>query len=138
VNRKFKLWAGVLIVAVVSAACVFGPLLSGVSYLETDLSRTYLPPSGENPLGTDECGRDVLIRLLYGGRISIFVGLAAGVAEMLIALAVGFVSGFSGKKTDRLLMTVSDIVLGLPVICIILILGSVTADLNVAVFVRHL
>jgi peptide/nickel transport system permease protein len=136
VNRKKKLCLGVVIIAVITLACVFGPMLAGSSYLDTDISAAYYPPCRNNPLGTDECGRDILIRLLFGGRISIFVGLAAGIAEMLISLTVGIVSGLSGKKTDRFLMSVSDIVMGLPVICIVLILGSVMADLNVAVFVR--
>ncbi|MDD4689596.1 MAG: ABC transporter permease [Eubacteriales bacterium] len=135
-NRRIKLWAGVLIITVITAACVFGPMLAGVSYLDTDILGAYSPPSRAHPLGTDEVGRDVLIRLLFGGRISIFVGLAAGIAEMLISLIVGIVSGLSRKKTDGLLMGISDIVLGLPVICIVLILGSVLADLNVDVFVR--
>ncbi len=136
VNRKIKLWAGAFLIAFITLACVLGPILSGVSYLDTDISRAYINPCTQNPLGTDECGRDILIRLLYGGRISIFVGLAAGIVEIFISVSVGLLSGLSGKKTDGFLMGISDIVMGLPVICIVLILGSVMADLNVTVFVR--
>src|SRR5882757_7619504 len=66
---------GGVILLLLAAACVLGPLLSRFGYAEQDLNNTFAPPGSVHLLGTDQLGRDLLVRVLYGGRISLGVGL---------------------------------------------------------------
>ncbi|WP_245986346.1 ABC transporter permease [Azospirillum thermophilum] len=83
------------------------------------------PPSAAHPLGTDELGRDVLVRLLYGGQVSLFVGVAAAVACALIGTAVGLVSGYAGGRLDDLLMRLTDALIALPLLPLLIVLGAI-------------
>ncbi|TNF88142.1 MAG: ABC transporter permease [Gammaproteobacteria bacterium] len=82
------------------------------------------PPSAEHWLGTDELGRDVFIRLIYGGRVSIFVGLTAAVAAASIGTVVGLWSGYFGGRLDALLMRATDSVLALPALPALIVLAA--------------
>jgi peptide/nickel transport system permease protein len=83
------------------------------------------PPSAEHPLGTDELGRDVLIRLLQGGQVSLFVGLTAALAAAVIGTAVGLSAGFFGGRLDALLMRLTDGVISLPLLPLLIVLAAV-------------
>jgi peptide/nickel transport system permease protein len=79
-----------------------------------DLNSLRLPPSLGHPLGTDNKGRDILARVIYGGKISISVSVIAGLLSMGVGLLVGLLSGYSGGKVDTVLMAVTDLVLSFP------------------------
>jgi peptide/nickel transport system permease protein len=83
------------------------------------------PPSADHPLGTDELGRDVLLRLLYGGRISLAVGLAGAGLTALIGAAVGLVAGSAGGAVDAFLMRLADAVISLPRLPLLVVLAAV-------------
>ena len=85
-----------------------------------ELLRRLEPPSRDHWLGTDEYGRDVLTRLLYGGQVSLAVALGAMAASMLIGVGVGAVSGYSGGATDTILMRITDGMLAVPLFFIAL------------------
>lgn len=87
----------------------------------------FAPPSATHPLGTDELGRDVLVRLLYGGQVSLSVGLAAALAAGLVGTAVGLLSGGVGGRLDALLMRVTDAVIALPLLPLLIVLAAVDA-----------
>lgn len=93
-------------------------------------------PMTAHYLGTDQLGRDVLTRLMYGGRISILVGIIAVVIEMFIGSVVGAAAGYYGGKIDSLLMNITDIFLSLPFMPVVLIAGSVMSDLKLDPYVR--
>lgn len=93
-------------------------------------------PKAGHYLGTDQYGRDVLTRLMYGGRISILVGVIAVVIEMLIGSLVGAIAGYYGGKVDSFLMNVTDIFLSLPFMPIVLISGSILSDLRLNPYLR--
>jgi peptide/nickel transport system permease protein len=100
-------------------ACVFllsmlAPFMMQRDPDAIDLDSLRMPPSLAHPLGTDNKGRDILARVLYGGRISISVSVAAGLFSMGIGLLVGLLSGYSGGKTDTVLMAITDLVLSFP------------------------
>jgi peptide/nickel transport system permease protein len=91
----------------------------------TDLLSRYQPPSAAHWLGTDDAGRDELIRLMIGGQISLLVGLFATVAGGLIGLVVGMTAGYFGGRTDALLMRFTDGMIALPLLPLLIVLGAV-------------
>ena len=113
--RKNKLAVcGLVCLAVVSVLCLIGPWLLPYGYEEQKLELGASGPSGMHWLGTDTLGRDLLVRLLYGGRISLGVGLAATFVALTIGVVYGAVAGFFGGKLDAVLMRIIDIMYSLP------------------------
>jgi len=99
--------------------------LLGVDAGETDLLARFEPTSLAHPLGTDDIGRDVLVRLLLGGRVSILVGVAAAFVAAVIGTAVGLAAGYFGGRFDALLMRVTDGVIALPLLAVLIVLAAV-------------
>lgn len=98
--------------------------------LDIDPSRTNLlarfqGPSAQHWLGTDDLGRDVLVRLLYGGQVSIGVGLVATALMSIVGVAIGVSAGFLGGRVDGFLMRVTDVLVALPIIPLLIVLGSI-------------
>ena len=100
----------------------------GVDGDAVDLFNRFAAPSAAHPLGTDELGRDFLTRLLYGGRVSLLVGLTAALAAALIGTIVGLMAGYYGGRLDALLMRFTDAVIALPFLPLLIVLAAV--DLN--------
>jgi len=97
----------------------------GVDGEAVDLLLRFGPPSAANPLGTDDLGRDVLARLLQGGRVSLFVGLAAALTSAVFGTAIGLAAGFYGGRLDTLLMRFTDGVISLPLLPLLIVLAAV-------------
>jgi oligopeptide transport system permease protein len=114
--------AGGVVLVVLAVACVVGPWLSPYGYEETNLDNTFAAPGAEHWLGTDQLGRDLLTRLLIGGRISIGVGLCATFVALTIGVVYGAVAGFFGGKTDAVMMRVVDIMYALPFTIFVILL----------------
>ncbi|MBO4160061.1 ABC transporter permease [Micromonospora sp. MMS20-R2-23] len=104
--------AGVLTAAVV--ACLLAPLLWPLDQSAVDLARTRLAPSPDHLAGTDDLGRDVALRSLYGLRVSLLVGAVAALVATVIGGLVGAVAGTVGGRVDRALMRVVDTIAALP------------------------
>ena len=121
--------AGVLLsmVLLVILAPVFERWL-GVGANDVDLFSRMVGPSGKHPLGTDELGRDVLLRLLYGGRVSLFTGLVAACFAASIGTVIGLFAGFFGGRLDAALMRLTDSVIALPLLPLLIVLVAI--DLN--------
>jgi peptide/nickel transport system permease protein/oligopeptide transport system permease protein len=101
-------------------ACVVGPEFLSASLGEPG-PKQYAPPSWEHPFGTDLNGRDVLYRVLTGGRISLLVGLCGAVVSLFIGTAWGLIAGYAGGRADALMMRVVDILYSVPRLIFILI-----------------
>lgn len=114
--------AGAVVLAVIAVACIAGPWFSPYSYNEIDLSNTFRPPNAANWLGTDQLGHDLLVRLLYGGRISLMVGLVATFVALAIGVTWGAVAGFFGGKLDTVMMRIVDILYALPFTIFVILL----------------
>jgi peptide/nickel transport system permease protein len=112
-----------LLLAFVAAAMPVARYL-GVDPYETDLLSQYAPPSPEHPLGTDEAGRDELVRLMLGGQISLLVGVLATVVGSVIGLLIGVVSGYFGKRLDAVLMRFTDGMISLPLLPLLIVLAA--------------
>ncbi len=119
-RNRLALAGGILLV-VLAAACAAGPAFSQ-SYEEQNLDLGAVPPSREHWLGTDTLGRDLLARTLYGGRISITVGLVATFVALTIGVTYGAVAGFVGGKTDAVMMRIVDILYALPFAIFVILL----------------
>lgn len=104
----------VIILCVIVIMTITAPLLTGYGPLAIDLDHIKRSPSIQHPFGTDTKGRDVLTRVLYGGRISLSVSLIAALLSLVIGLLVGMIAGYAGGKVDALLMASVDLVLSFP------------------------
>jgi peptide/nickel transport system permease protein len=125
-NRPAMLSAAVL--ALVALAALLAPAFEamlGIDATRVDLFNQYASPDATHWLGTDEAGRDVLVRLLYGGRISLLVGLVAALGAATIGTAVGLLAGYYGGRLDTLLMRTTDGVIALPLLPLLIILAAV-------------
>ena len=123
--------AGAVVLAVLASLAATAPLIAtilGLDWEAVDLLNRFAPSSAAHPLGTDELGRDLFIRLLYGGRISLLVGLTATVVAALIGTATGLLAGFYGGRLDALLMRFTDSVIALPLLPLLIVLAAVDLD----------
>ena len=102
-------------------AVAFGPILWPVQINEIDFSAMLHTPSAAHPLGTDDLGQDLLARMLYGGRISLAVGLAAMLVAITVGTAVGAIAGMSHGSIDAALMWLTDLFLSLPPLPLLLL-----------------
>ena len=111
---------GLVCLLLVSALAVLEPFLPLPNPNRIDLLNTYAPPSFQHLLGTDENGRDVFVRLIEGGRISLAVGLSAAVLTVLLGAVIGLAAGYFGGLVDRVLMRFTDGLLSIPVFFLLL------------------
>jgi len=114
--------AGAAVLGGVALACLAGPWLSPYGYENQDLGLGAAAPSLRHWLGTDVLGRDLLVRMLYGGRISLAVGLCATVVALAIGVTYGAVAGFTGGKRDAAMMRAVDILYSLPFTIFVILL----------------
>jgi len=116
---------GLTILGSIVAAAVFAPLLAPYSPSEQNLAADLLPQSPQHLLGTDKLGRDVLSRILYGGRVSIFVGVASVAVSLTLGFFIGSIAGYFGGWIDELLMRLVDVLLAFPGILLAIALTAV-------------
>ena len=95
---------------------------------KVDLADKLAPPSGENWFGTDKLGRDLFSRILYGGQVSILVGLVATAVSVAIGIVYGALSGFAGGKTDAVMMRIVDTLLAIPFLVLVIVLQATLSD----------
>ena len=127
--RKNKLaLAGLLFIALMILLAVFVPILSPYAYDEMDLTHINALPSAAHWLGADKFGRDILVRIMYGARISLTVGIAAALLNLVIGVTYGAIAGYIGGTADLIMMRLVDIIYAVPtllyVILTMLIFGS--------------
>jgi peptide/nickel transport system permease protein len=120
---------GAILVALFVFVGVFGPALAPYHYDDQDLGSQYRPPvwaggQADHPLGTDQFGRDVLSRLLYGARVSLLVGLFSVVLAGAIGVTIGVVSGYLGGPIERVFMRVADVQYAFPYILLAIIITA--------------
>jgi len=114
--------AGLAAVAVLGAASALAPWLSPYDPDRPQLQVRLLPPSPVHPLGTDDLGRDLLTRILYGGRISLSIGVLAMALAVLVGAAVGAAAGYYGGTVDNVLMRLTDLMLSIPALFLLILL----------------
>ncbi len=105
---------GLVVILVMIAAAILAPVIATHEPNVQDLNRALQPPSGANWLGTDELGRDIYSRIVYGSRISIYIVILVSVIVAPVGLLVGMAAGYFGGWVDRVLMRITDIFLSFP------------------------
>jgi len=118
--------ASLAVVAVMAAACAAAPLLAGYEFDAIDLSAIRRAPSWDHWMGTDDLGRDLFTRILYGGRISILIGILSAVIGTGLGSIVGAVAGYFGGRTDNVLMRITDVAYSIPTLPLLIVLASYT------------
>ncbi|HWP72800.1 MAG TPA: ABC transporter permease [Gemmatimonadaceae bacterium] len=108
------------VVALLALAAIVGPLMYDTDPNVLDLARAAAPPGEGHPLGTDESGRDVLGRLLAGGRVSLAVGFAAVACSGLLGLSLGALAGLGGRRIDAFVMRLTDAMMSIPAMFLII------------------
>ena len=126
-RHRLAMVGSVILVALVLAVLV-GPLVWRLPINDIDFKAKLKGPSWSHPLGTDDLGQDLLARMLYGGRISLAVGVAAMLIAISIGTAIGAISGFAGGVVDHTLMRITDMFLALPGLPLLLLIVYLFRD----------
>lgn len=120
--RRHRLaMAGMVVLVALTLITLIGPFVWPIPYSKVDFVNTFLPPSLEHPFGTDDLGHDLFARALWGGRVSIAVGITAVLIAITVGTLVGAISGFFGGRIDQLLMRLTDVFLSLPQLPLLLL-----------------
>ncbi|NQX66434.1 ABC transporter permease [Paenibacillus alba] len=114
--------AGLIIVVLMSLLAIVGPLLTDQSYSKQVLLDANQIPSAAHWFGTDELGRDVYARILYGARISLFIGLMAALIDFVIGIIYGGIAGYFGGRIDNIMMRFVDLLYGIPYLLVVILL----------------
>jgi oligopeptide transport system permease protein len=116
--------AGLVVVVAMCFVAVFAEVLAPYSYTKTNFGRLNEPPSAQYWLGTDQLGRDLFSRMIYGARISMIVGLGAQLIVVMIGVPIGALSGFVGGRLDLVLTRVIDVMYAFPRLLFVILLMS--------------
>lgn len=136
---------GMIVMAIMIVAVIIGPAIirwtTGYTYdfipPDGDLVRSF-PPSLNHPMGTDDAGRDILARVLQGGRISLMVGVISTIVSLIIGVSYGATAGYLGGRIDNFMMRVVDIIYSIPYILIVIVLLSVFGGPNTPEWIQSL
>ena len=136
---------GLIVIVVMTVAVAIGPLIirwtTGLTpdYIpaDGDLIRSF-PPSTRHPMGTDEAGRDLLARVLQGGRISLMVGIISTFVSLIVGVSYGAIAGYVGGRIDNVMMRIVDIIYAIPYILIVIVLLSVFGGENIPGWIESL
>jgi oligopeptide transport system permease protein len=116
---------GAIVIIIVALAAIFAPLICKYDFAHTDLLNVLAPPGPDHWLGTDDLGRDLFARMLYGARTSLAVGIFTQLIVLAVGLPIGAFAGSMGGRIDNLLMRFVDIMYGFPDILLIILLSAV-------------
>lgn len=116
----------IVVVAVLGVACAAAPLLAPYEFDAIDLTSIREAPSAEHLMGTDDLGRDLFTRVLYGGRVSLLIGVLSAVLATGLGAGVGVLAGFHGRWLDNVLMRLTDVAFAIPTLPLLIVLASYT------------
>jgi peptide/nickel transport system permease protein len=116
---------GIVVLALLFLYAFGGSLFISESYANyTDTTLHLMPPSAAHPFGTDTIGRDVLARSIYGGQISLLIGMTAVIVETVLGILVGALAGYYGGKVDSILMRITEAMLNIPEIFLLIVMAK--------------
>lgn len=136
---------GMVVMAIIAIAVILGPAIikatTGYTFdlipADSDLVKSF-PPSLQHPMGTDDAGRDILARVLQGGRISLMVGVISTIVSLVIGVSYGATAGYLGGRIDNIMMRFVDILYSIPYILIVIVLLSVFGGPNTPEWIQWL
>lgn len=119
---------GLIVLVIVVLMAIFGPVFSPFSYEDQNIALRNAAPTVQHPFGTDKMGRDIFVRILYGARISLGVGIVAAIVNLILGTLYGGIAGYVGGKVDMVMMRFVDIIYSVPsmlyIVLIMLWLGA--------------
>lgn len=121
-RRNRVAFASAIFLLVLALVSIFAPIVSPYGYAEQNYSVVTQSPGSSHLLGTDQLGRDILSRLLFGARISLAVGIVVQIVIVLIGVPAGLIAGFFGGKTDTLIMRAVDVLYAMPSLLFVIII----------------
>ncbi len=122
---------GTFVILIFALTAIFAQYLTPYDPEKTKLTAMLQPPSSEHLMGTDELGRDLLTRLLYGGRVSLSIGVMAMALAVTVGAIIGGLAGFYGGRVDNILMRFTDTMLAFPQLFVLIILALALRDLPI-------
>jgi peptide/nickel transport system permease protein len=135
--RQRNLILGGAMIALIALIAIFAPAIAPVGPQDTDYTARLAPPSREHLFGTDNLGRDIFSRVLYGAQIDLQVGLISVIPPFIIGVALGCLAGYYGGRIDNVVMRVSDVIQAFPflilIIAIVAVLGIGLPSIYIAV-----
>lgn len=126
---------GLYIVLFIIVVAAIGPVLSHASYSDQELLKANQSPSSEHWFGTDNLGRDLYIRVLYGARISMSIGIVASLFNFTVGVVYGGIAGLLGGKVDRMMMSIVDVLYGIPMLLYVILLMVVLKPGLINIFI---
>ena len=138
--RRFRRHPGAVAGSIVLGLIVLGIILAPLSPYDpeaSDLTSRLQPPSLPHPMGTDALGRDLFTRVLYGGRISLSVGLMVVMITLSVGVPIGSVAGYFGHWIDNLLMRLTDAALALPSLLVLILLSAILREIELPLLERN-
>ena len=136
-NRRagaFRIWpqmrrhrlamVSLVIISLMTVVCLSAPLIAPYEYDAINLGSIREAPTLEHWMGTDDLGRDLLTRVLFGGRVSILIGMLAAVFGTVVGATIGMTAGFYGGRTDSALMRMTDVAYSIPTLPLLIVLSS--------------
>ncbi len=135
--RQRNLLIGAVMIALLVSIAIFAPAIAPMGDQETDYTARLVPPSREHLFGTDNLGRDIFSRVLYGARIDLQVGIVSVLPPFLIGIALGCLAGYYGGRLDSVVMRAADVIQAFPflilIIAIVAVLGIGLPSVYIAV-----
>lgn len=136
---------GLIVVVLMTIAVIIGPAIikwtTGFTYdyipPDGDLIKSF-PPSMQHPMGTDDSGRDILARVLQGGRISLMVGIISTIVSLIVGVSYGATAGYLGGKVDNFMMRAVDIIYAIPYILLVIVLLSAFGGENAPAWIQSI
>jgi peptide/nickel transport system permease protein len=128
--------AGSIMLGIIALAVILAPL-SPYDPIASDIRNRLQPPTLEHPFGTDQLGRDLLTRCLYGGRVSLTVGFLVVVITLVIGVPLGAVSGYFGGWMDNVIMRFTDAALSLPSLLVLILLSAILLEIDLPFIKRN-
>lgn len=115
----------VIVIIIMVILCLSAPLLTDYDPLYMDMANRNLPASADRPLGTDNMGRDVWARMLYGGRMTMYIGVAGALGATLLGAILGCIGGYFGGKVDAVIVYISELFMTFPYYLLVMLLVGI-------------
>ena len=126
-NNKLAM-SGMVIIILMIAFAIIGPLISGYHYADQDMMMTNQKPSAEFWFGTDSLGRDLFTRVTYGARYSLLIGFLAAFVNITVGVVYGGIAGMGSKVVDNILMRIAEIIYSIPYMLVVILLSVVFSE----------
>ncbi|MBI9104781.1 MAG: ABC transporter permease [Spirochaetales bacterium] len=114
---------GLIIIAILFFVAIFGPILTPYDFLSQDLEMRNQPASWAHPFGTDDLGRDILSRVIYGARTAVILSISITVLSTIVGVIVGAIAGFTGGKVDAFITWFIDVIMSIPSLLLVIVIN---------------